>query len=333
VDVGQSSLAIDLGDLKRLFPDRDLRFGSTFSSPNLEFGTKNIFAGVRPEVEVKNTIRLDPTLQAALGEGAPFAPDTDYGVKDHARAQGAVAFSVGTALPIVPPIGAPDGNPRKGGVALYAGARAKYLRGVALWQADAHGNFATGDTIFGSTTSLSTDYTADVRQTRHPSFNSGTGEAADVGFALFVHRLEIGLGVNDLGATISWKKTDLDEYTYDSATNTNVTTPLDRDVKYKTQFPVTGSLNLAYRLKHSTIAGTLDRTANERWIPRAGYEVWVGPTPLRGGVYLDSYKLLQFTAGSGVKLGKIGLDVALATESRGLTTDRGVEMAASLAIY
>jgi len=34
-----------------------------------------------------------------------------------------------------------------------------------------------------------------------------------------------------------------------------------------------------------------------------------------------------------VKFGKLGLDVALATQSRGLTTDRGVEMAASLAIY
>lgn len=333
VDVGQNSLAIDLGELQHMFPDRDLRFGTTFASPNLEFGTKNIFVGVRPQVEVKNTIRLDPTLQAALGDGAPFAPNTDYGVTDHARAQGAIAFSVGAALPVVPPIGAPDGNPRKGGVAFYAGARAKYLRGVALWQADGHGEFATGDTIFGASTSLATDYDVDRRETRHPSFNAGTGEAGDVGFVLFVHKLEIGLGVNDLGATIKWKKTDLDRYTYDSVTNTNVTTPVSQDEEYKTQFPVTGSFNLAYRLKHSTIAGTLDRTANERWIPRAGYEMWVGPTPLRGGVYIDSYKLLQFTAGSGVKFGKLGLDVALATQSRGLTTRRGVEMAASLAIY
>jgi hypothetical protein len=333
VDVGQNSLAVDLGELQRMFPDRDLRFGSTFSSPNLEFGTKNFFAGVRPQMEVRNTLRLDPTLQAALGDAAPFQPNTAYGAHDFARAQGAVSFSIGTALPLVPAIGAPDGNPRNGGVALYGGARAKYLRGIALWQADAHGEFATGDTIFGSSTSLSTDYTADVRQTRHPAFDAAHGEAADVGFVLFVHRLEIGLGVNDIGATLHWKRTDLDRYTYDSATNTNVTTPVVKDEKFTTQFPVTGSANVAFRMAHSTVAATLDRTANERWIPRAGAEIWLGPTPLRGGVYLDSYQLLQFTAGSGIKFGKLGLDVALATQSRGLTTQRGVEMAASLAIY
>src|SRR5690242_12135336 len=159
------------------------------------------------------------------------------------------------------------------------------------------------------------------------------GVAADAGLVLFVDKLEIGLGVNDIGATIQWDHTDLDRYTYDTVSNTNVKTPLERDTKFKSQFPVTGSANVAYRTKKMTVAATLDRTANERWIPRAGAEMWVGPTPLRGGVYLDSYQLLQFTAGSGVKFGKLGLDVAFATQSRGITTKRGLEMAASLAIY
>ncbi|MEP7028450.1 MAG: hypothetical protein ABI960_07635, partial [Candidatus Eisenbacteria bacterium] len=333
VDVAQNSLAIDLGELQRLFPDRDLRFGSTFASPNLEFGTKNIFAGVRPQVEVRNSMRLDPTLQRALGEADPFAPNTTYGAKDDARAQGAIAFTVGTALPIVPAIASPDGDPRKGGVALYAGARATYLRGIALWEGDGRAQFATGDTIFGSGTPLEAQYDANVRQTPNPAFDAGKGYAADAGFVVFLHGLEIGLGVNDLGATIDWKNTDLDNYTYDTATNTNVKTPVARGEKFKSQFPVTGTLNLAYRWGRTTVAGTLDRTANERYIPRAGAEIWMGPTPLRGGVYLDSYQLLQFTAGSGVKFGKLGLDVALATQSRGISTQRGVELAASLAIY
>jgi hypothetical protein len=333
VDVAQNSLTVDLGALQSMFPDRDLRFGTTFASPNLEFGTKNVFAGIRPQVEARNTMRLDPTLQAALGEAEPFLPNTAYGADDHARAQAALAFSVGAALPLVPPIGAPDGDPRAGGVGLYAGARAKYLRGIALWQGGGHAEFATGDTIFGSSTPLSAQYDADVRKTSDPGFDAGKGVAADVGVVLFLNKLEIGVGVNDLGATIEWDDTDLDHYSYDTVSNTNVTTPLERGTKFKSQFPVTGSLNLAYRMKKMTVAGTLDRTANERWIPRAGAEMWVGPTPLRGGVYLDSYQLLQFTAGSGIKFGKLGLDVAFATQSRGLTTKRGVEMAASLAIY
>ena len=185
VDVAQNGLAIDLGELQRLFPDRDLRFGSTFASPNLEFGTKNIFGGIRPQVEVKNTMRLDPTLQAALGDAEPFAPNTSYGAKDGARAQGALAFMIGTALPIVPAVGAPDGDPRKGGVALYAGARAKYLRGIALWQGDGVAQFSTGDTIFGSSTPLEAQYDANVRHTPDASFNGGKGYAADAGFVVF----------------------------------------------------------------------------------------------------------------------------------------------------
>lgn len=333
IDVGQNRLAVDLGTLQNLFPDRDLRFGTTFASPSIEFGTKNIFAGVRPQIEVRNTMRLDPTLQAALGEAEPFLPNTSYGARDQARAQGAIAFMVGTALPILPPVGAPEGDPRKGGVGVYGGVRAKYLVGVGLWQGDGRAQFATGDTIFGSGTPLSAEYDANIRHTSGVSGSSGKGMAADAGVVLFIHKLEIGLGVNDLGATIEWNDTDLDNYTYDTVSNTNVQTPLERGTRYKSQFPVTGSFNVAYRSGALTVAGTLDRTANERWIPRAGGEMWLGPTPLRGGVFLDSYQLLQFTAGSGIKFGKLGLDLALATQSRGLTTQRGLELAASLAIY
>jgi hypothetical protein len=34
---------------------------------------------------------------------------------------------------------------------------------------------------------------------------------------VFVDKLEIGLGVNDIGATITWDRTNLDHYDYDPA--------------------------------------------------------------------------------------------------------------------
>jgi hypothetical protein len=333
VNVGLNNLTVDLGALQDLFPDRDLRFGTTFATPNLEFGTRNVFVGIRPQGEARNTARLDPTLQAALGEGAPFAPNTAYGFGDEARAQAAISVSIGGALPLLSPKDAPEGDPRKGGVALYAGARAKYLRGIALWQARARAAFATGDTIFGASTPMTVDYAADVRQTPDPGFDAGQGVAADAGVVVFVDKFEIGLGVNDIGATITWDRTNLDHYDYDEATNSNVRTPVERNATFRSQFPVTGSLSVAYRTNGMIFAGTLDRTANELWLPRAGAEVWLGPVPLRGGLYLDSYQLLQFTTGSGFRLGKYGLDLALATHSRGLTTTRGLELAASLGIY
>jgi len=333
VDIAQNSLTVDLGALQGLFPDRDLKYGNVFATPNLEFGTRNVFAGVRPQGEARNTARFDPTLRAALGEAEPFTPNTIYGATDEVRAQAALSFSIGGAGALLPPRDAPDGDPRKGGTAFYAGARAKYMQGVALWQAGGRAQFATGDTIFGSSTPATVDYDADVRQTANPGWNAGHGVGADVGVVVFVDKFEIGVGVNDLGSTITWDRTNLDHYSYDEASNSNVRTPVERGAEYKSKFPLTGSLNVAYRTNGMTFAGTLDRTANEIWLPRAGAEFWAGPTPLRAGMYLDSYQLLQFTAGSGFRFGKYGLDVAFATHSRGLTTTRGLEMAASLAIF
>lgn len=333
VDVAQNSLAVDLGTLQRLFPRESIRYGVTWSSPNLEIGVRNVFFGVRPQVEGRNSLDLDEALQGALGEGEPFLPNSSYAASDEAQGQAAIALSGGVALPLVPAVGAPDGDPRRGGFAVYAGARAKYLSGVALWRGEALGSFATGDTIFGSTTPVTAAYVADIRRTREVAIGSGQGAGADLGVALFVNRLEIGVGVSDVGSTIRWDETDLTRSTYDSVSDVEQTVDVESGAEYTSRFPVTGTLNLAYRTGSLLLGGTLDRTANERWIPRAGIEAWTGPVPLRGGVYLDTYKQLQFTAGSGFKLGPIGLDVALATNSRGITTRRGLELAASLALY
>ncbi len=333
VDVAQNSLAVDLGELQRLFPRESIRYGMTMQSPSFELGVKQVFVGVRPQVEARNSLDLDANLQRALGEGEPFLPNTSYGAADEAQGQAAVAFRGGVALPVVPAVGAPDGDPRRGGFAVYAGARGKYLSGVALWRADAVGAFATGDTIFGSSTPVEASYTADVRDGTDPRFGAGRGFGADVGVALFAGGLEIGVGVNDLGSTITWERTRLRRMTYDSASDLEQTVTIESDAEYTSRFPVTGTLNVVRRSGRLLLGGTLDRTANERWIPRVGLEAWSGPIPLRAGAYLDTYRLVQFTAGSGVKLGPVGLDLALATSSRGITTARGVELAASLALY
>ncbi len=333
IDIGQDHLAIDLGELQALFPNDDIRYGLVMNGPNLEFGTPNVFFGFHPQVEAKNSLLLDEALQGALGEGQPFVPNTSYGASDEARGQVAFALTAGGALPVLPPRDAPDGDPRRGGKAIYVGARVKYLRGIALWQATSAGQFTTGDTILGPSTPLRFDYVSEVRQTQDPGFNGGQGFGVDAGVAFFVNRFEIGLGVRDLATQIRWNNTKLDRFTYDPGTNTNIETRLETAAAYVVKFPVTGAFNLTWRNEGLTVGGTLERTTNERWIPRAGAEAWLGPTPVRGGVVLDTYRLLQVSAGSGLRIGRFGLDVALATHSRGLTRARGLEMGASIALY
>lgn len=333
LDIGQDHLAVDLGELQQLFPGEDIRYGLVLLGPNLEFGTPNVFFGLRPQVEARNTLELDDALQGALGEGEAFVPNTTYGATDAMRGQFAFSISAGGALPVMPPQGAPDGDPRRGGQAVYAGARVKYLRGIALWQATSAGEFTTGDTILGPSTPLRFDYMSDVRQTESPGFDAGQGFGLDAGVAYFVNGFEIGLGVNDIATRIRWKHTKLDRYAYDPGTNSNVTTRLETDADYTLAFPVSGAFNVAWRKEALTVGGTLERTTNERWIPRAGAEAWFGPLPVRAGLVLDTYRLLQASAGTGFRMGNFGLDVALATHSRGLTYSRGLELGASIALY
>ncbi len=75
IDVAQNGLAVDLGELQRLFPDESIRYGVSWQSPNFEFGTRNVFAGVRPQTDGRNTLDLDPALQDVLGEGAAVQPN------------------------------------------------------------------------------------------------------------------------------------------------------------------------------------------------------------------------------------------------------------------
>ncbi|HEV8128868.1 MAG TPA: hypothetical protein VGQ14_04360, partial [Candidatus Eisenbacteria bacterium] len=64
-----------------------------------------------------------------------------------------------------------------------------------------------------------------------------------------------------------------------------------------------------------------------------GVERWLGMWALRGGSYCDQNGLWQFTAGTGVRFGNLGLDVALATHSRNVEEERAAEMCASFTLY
>jgi len=65
----------------------------------------------------------------------------------------------------------------------------------------------------------------------------------------------------------------------------------------------------------------------------AGAEMWFGMFALRSGVYRDQNQMMQFAGGGGYRFGKIGLDLAIATNSRNIERERGAELSASLSLY
>src|SRR5207248_9414951 len=101
IDVSKNSLTVDLGDLKELFEHSSKKLGNVLRSPDLGFGIKQAFIGVMPEIEARNRLDLDHNLHSVLADAAPFTPNTTYGVHDVARAQAAIAFYAGTALPLL----------------------------------------------------------------------------------------------------------------------------------------------------------------------------------------------------------------------------------------
>ena len=152
-----------------------------------------------------------------------------------------------------------------------------------------------------------------------------------MGGVFFYDNFELGVGVNDLGSTIDWKTT-VKRHVYDDATNEFTTTTIGRDVETKSRIPAAVTVNVAKRMGATNLA--VDFVDTElRTMVHLGVEQWLGMVALRGGAYRDTNGRWQGTAGTGLKLGSVGLDLAVATHSRNVEEERAAELCASLTLY
>jgi len=119
---------------------------------------------------------------------------------------------------------------------------------------------------------------------------------------------------------------------YDDATNQFTTTEVAADEKFISRIPVTTTVNVAKRIGRTTIAADIVH-GDLRTSMHAGAELWFGMFAARGGMFRDQNKMMQFTGGGGYRFGKIGVDLAIATNSRNIERERGAELSASLSLY
>ena len=190
----------------------------------------------------------------------------------------------------------------------------------------------TGDTLFGSGDPVAIDLTA---RTRHAIMGgdggSGHGQGADVGAVLYHRNFEFGIGVNDLASEISWKVTER-RHVYSDSLNEFTTTEVASDRDFTSRIPVTTTINVAKRFGDTTIAADIVDGPISTSI-HLGAEKWMGPLAARAGTYRDANDQWQWALGGGIKLGGIGLDLAVASHQRYVEEKRAVEMAASLTLY
>jgi hypothetical protein len=325
IAIGQDRLAVDLGDLAGLFPKDRSRFADVVSGPAPSIGLRGGFVGIQPLVHYDNTLRFNPALRGVLVGGDEVLTNTEYTAYDEAVAQAAGGVQFGWAGPLV----RHGDDPRDpGSSALYAGARVKVLRGIAYGSADNVATLSTTDSLFGSNP-VDLRYSGNLREA-HPG-DGRWGEGLDLGLVWFRRGLEVGVGVNDVRTRLKWKVKESVAYT-DTVTDDIVQKTLRDGVAFTSKVPTTVNVNAATRVGRWLVAADIQRGVRATTGHVGGETGWRGML-VRAGAGLDADHMLQVAGGTGVRFGRVGLDLALATQSRNLSHERGLDLGAGLTFH
>ena len=144
---------------------------------------------------------------------------------------------------------------------------------------------------------------------------------------------EVGAGVNDIGAELTWSDTKVQHFAYDNAGDSITSVVTAPHIETKTKLPITYIANAALHMGTGTTVGGDVVNSGRGTIIHVGAEQRYGPFAVRGGVSRDQRKKMQFGLGGGLKFGSIGLDVGFWTHSNSLSTQRAITMATSISIY
>ena len=324
VSLGRDYLAVQLGEISNLFPEQGSRFGGVMHFPAFGLGVRNFFANVSAITHVENDLTLNEPLLAALRDGEAFRANTAYVLNDAGKAQAVGALQAGWAGAL----SRARSNDKHDRTGFYAGARAKLLRGLAYGDARNRVGFSTGDTLF-SNHPVELDYVGYTRSAL-PS-DGGWGQGLDLGGVWIIHGFEIGVGANDVASRVNWKVEE-SVMQRDSVTGDVKRTTLATGVAFTSEIPATYNVTVARRFGRSMIAADAERGVFDTTY-HLGAERWMGPVALRAGGSLDGQQQVQYAGGVGLKFGRLGADAGVATHSRNLSHERGVELCVGLALY
>jgi len=316
--IGKNQLVVNLGAAAQLVPED--QFGISGSSRPLDFGIdiKGVRFGVMGWLHDQVQFQLGDTLLAFLHDSVPARDSTTYNVLVHGLVEGGFAPTISYAGRIA-------GDSATG---LYVGGALHYYLGAGYARTDGTAGFLTGDTIFGGTNPV-TPLGATFTQYSKAGNTLGHGIGGDVGVAVISGPIEVGVGVNDIGATITWPDTRQDSAFYKDSSYSK---PVANHVETTTKLPVSYIVNLAYTVGKTTLGADVLNTGRGAAV-HVGGEQRIGPWAVRGGIARDQRKRIEFGWGGGLRFGGLGLDVGFWTHTNSLSNERGITMATSLSIY
>jgi hypothetical protein len=320
--IGRDSLIVDLGSAAQLVPTDRFGFGGASRPMDLGVTIKGVHVGVLAWEDHEVGFQLGDTLLRFLRQKDPARTNTTYASAGDAIIQGGLAPTLGYA-------GRVWGDSSRG---VYVGAAVHYYLGIAYGAVEGTAGIVTGDTLFAGSNPVSPTVDALVKYSKAGN-SLGRGVGADVGFVYVSGPVEVGFGVNDIGATLTWKDTRVERDTFDTVNNNIATTLVANHVSSKTKLPITYVANASLELGTNTTAGAMILNNGRGTSVQVGVEQRIGPLALRGGVARDQRKRVQLGWGTGLRFGPVSLDVGFATHSSSLSNARGITMASSISIY
>jgi hypothetical protein len=322
--LGRNQLILNLGGTRVLIPEQKFGLGSTSRLLDAGFGFAGFSIGVMAFLQYDVGFTLDSTLRNFLTDTTVGArPNTDYAMLTDAVAQAGLAPSVSYAGRVLR--GAAGDSSDDG---LYIGGALRHYRGATYGRVVGPLGFTTGPVVLGSTPALLVDGSLLTSNKAN-----GHGFGGDAGVAWISGPFEVGIGVNDIGAELTWSDTKIQRIVYDTAGDSIATSLFLNHVKRKTKLPITYIANAALRMGTGTTVGADVVNSGRGTAIHVGAEQRTGPFAVRGGVSRDQRKKMQFGFGGGFRFGSLGLDVGFWTHSNSFSTQRAITMATSISIY
>ena len=318
--IGRDHLVVDLGQSQELIPVDQFGFGGSSRPIDPGMDVKGVRVSVMTWFHNEVGFELGDNLLGFLRDADSARHNTAYTISADAFAEGGFAPTLAYAGRIV-------GDTNAG---FYVGGAVHYYLGAGYWRtyADSAG-FMTGDTIFAGPNPVTPVMHA-VSSYSRVGNAMGHGVGGDLGFAYVSGPVELGFGINDIGATITWPDTRLDTLHYGG--DSVYSTPGPRHVTTTTRLPVAYVANLGYALGKTTLGLNVLNSGRGTTI-QVGGEQRFGMLAARGGVVRDQRKRMQLAWGGGLRLGSFSLDVGFATYGTSLSNERGITMATSVAVY
>ena len=316
--IGKDSLRVNLGEAAKLVPEDALGFGGSSRLLDPGIAIKGVRISVMGWLQYDVGVTLGDTLLAFLRDSVPAQPRTGYTVLGSVIAEGGIAPSIGYAGRIA--------GDSSGG--FYVGGALHYYLGLAYARSNVVGGFRTGDSIFTGP-NPATPFDSGLTSYSRMGNALGHGVGGDVGVAWISGPIELGVGVNDIGATITWSDTRQDSVFYKDSSYSK---PVANHVSTTTKLPVSYVANVTYEVGKTTLGADVLNTGRGATV-HVGGEQRLGLVVVRGGIARDQRKRIEFGWGGGLRLGGLELDVGFWTHTNSLSNERGVTMATSVSIY